>query len=318
MRLTAVAVASGALLLSGCSASLQENHKDNKAPSHQSGGQQGKGLLVINVGSADKPHQPVQPITVPKIAVQQTQDAKPEAGMRDETPDNVPPKQIEAGREQQDHLAIKDLLPIGLPLAAPVERGCRSEFVRNSSSRRGVAPREVVIHWTGSKNVPGWSDVQGVVAWFNNVQSQASSNYVIDAEGHCAYIVREYDKAWAQAAFNPLALSIEVVNSGGPFENFGGYLVPKPGLRKIGQVVADMARRWHIPLRVGATYNCRVLRGGIVDHKSLGICGGGHPDIGKYSLAPIIHAARHARTLYNHHRCVVAHRHHRRCHRRRA
>jgi hypothetical protein len=33
-------------------------------------------------------------------------------------------------------------------------------------------------------------------------------------------------------------------------------------------------------------------RSGVIDHKSLGTCGGGHPDIGRFSLDPIIAKAR--------------------------
>jgi N-acetyl-anhydromuramyl-L-alanine amidase AmpD len=64
-----------------------------------------------------------------------------------------------------------------------------------------------VLHYTVSPNRVGWSDVNAVVAEFANPAFQASSNYVIDGEGHCAYIVRESDKAWTQAAANPFAIS---------------------------------------------------------------------------------------------------------------
>ncbi|MCK9251090.1 MAG: hypothetical protein M0P31_19175 [Solirubrobacteraceae bacterium] len=121
-------------------------------------------------------------------------DAGDHQGARDEVPDGVPVDELRAGQAQQDRLAADDRLPIVTPLAAPSQRGCSSRFVRNYSSRRGVRPRLFVVHYTVSSNRPGWSDVNAIVGLFNQASFAASSTYVIDDEGHCAYIVRESDK----------------------------------------------------------------------------------------------------------------------------
>jgi hypothetical protein len=219
-------------------------------------------------------------LTVPATAVQKvaSSEAGHHEGEKDETPEGVPAAQIEAGREKADQLAAKDQLNVVAPDAAPSQAGCRSRFLSSSfSSRRGVAPHMIVLHYTVSPNVAGWSDVDGVTAFFARVATQASSNYVLDGEGHCNYIVREVDKAWAQAAFNPFAISIEVINTG----HEPVYIRPA-GFRQLARIVHDAAKRWHIPLRVGAVSNCVPSRFGIVTHQMLGLCGGGHVDITNY------------------------------------
>jgi N-acetyl-anhydromuramyl-L-alanine amidase AmpD len=93
-------------------------------------------------------------------------------------------------------------------------QGCATRFVRNQSGRGGIRPQWQVWHYTVSHNVPGWADVNSVVALFDRASSQASSNFVIDAEGHCAYIVPIEAKAWTQAAGNPFSISYEIVDYG--------------------------------------------------------------------------------------------------------
>lgn len=231
-------------------------------------------------------------VAAPAAAVKQA--ASTELGdhedARNETPPGVPADELEAGREQQDRLAANDQLPAVTPDAAPSQRGCTTALVRNYSTRRGVKPRLWVIHYTVSPNRPGIGDVNAVVNLFNTPSFAASSNYVIDREGNCKYIVRESDKAWTQAAANPFAISVEIINSGRE-----GSLISGAGLRKLGQVISDSAKRWDIPLRVGAVNGCSVARSGIVTHEMLGTCGGGHVDVSPYPLAPVIAAAKAAR-----------------------
>ena len=204
---------------------------------------------------------------------------------RNETPPGAPPAVLEAARVQQDALAASDQLPIVTPDAAPSQPGCRTSLVANYSSRRGVRPRLFVPHYTASPNRPGWSDVDAIVSIFNQLSFAASSNYVIDNEGNCAYIVRESDKAWTQAAANPVSISVEVVNTG----REGTYV--GAGLAKLGRVVSDATARWSIPLQRGKVAGCTVVAPGIVDHHALGACGGGHVDITPYGVDQVIQAA---------------------------
>lgn len=229
---------------------------------------------------------PEQSVTVPSAVVDQA-----EAGLdthqdlRSEQPEGVTPTELDAAAQQQEALAQSDQLPIVTPDAAPSQRGCVTHLVQNYSTRRGVAPRLFVLHYTVSPNRPGWSDVNAVVSLFDRASFQASSNYVIDNEGNCAYIVRESDKAWTQAAANPVSISVEVINSGSE----PTYAASK-GLQKIALVAHDAMARWHIPIQLGSVRGCTVTRPGLVDHLSLGTCGGGHHDISPYRIAPVLAA----------------------------
>ncbi|MBF6618841.1 MAG: N-acetylmuramoyl-L-alanine amidase [Patulibacter sp.] len=232
---------------------------------------------------------PAQPdtIEIPADDLEQANEALDDhQDARDERPAGVPPAELDAGAQQQRDAAREDQLPPTAPLAAPAQAGCSSAFVRNYSSRGGVAPRIIVPHYTVSANRPGWGDVNAVVGWFNQARSGASSNYVVDDEAHCRYIVRESDKAWTQAGFNPWAISIEIINTGKE-----GRLTSAAGYRRLGQIISDSAERWNIPLRQGAIVGCRVTRSGIIDHGRLGSCGGNHHDIAPYPLQPVIDAA---------------------------
>lgn len=227
-------------------------------------------------------------ITVPTAAVDAAQDALDDhQGARSETPDGVPAAQLEAAREQQDALAQSDQLPIVTPDAAPSQVGCVTRLVQDYSSRRGVRPRLFVLHYTVSPNRPGWSDVNAVVSLFDTPSFQASSNYVIDGEGNCAYIVRESDKAWTQAAANPVSISVEVINTGRE-----PVYAASAGLAKIARVAHDAMKRWGIPFQMGAVSGCTVVRAGMIDHGMLGACGGGHHDIAPYKVAPVLAAAK--------------------------
>jgi hypothetical protein len=231
---------------------------------------------------------PTTTVQAPASAVSAAQDGlDSHQGARSEQPSGVSGAQLDAARDQQEALAETDQLPIVTPDAAPVQRGCVTRLVQDFSSRRGVRPRLFVLHYTVSGNRPGWDDVNAVVSLFNTWSFQASSNYVIDGEGHCAYIVRESDKAWTQAAANPVSISVEVINTGHELQ----YAAPA-GLAKIALVAHDAMKRWGIPLQMGAVSGCVVTRPGILDHGSLGACGGGHHDISPYPVAPVLAAIK--------------------------
>jgi N-acetyl-anhydromuramyl-L-alanine amidase AmpD len=231
----------------------------------------------------------VTTIQVPAVAVKQTAGLDEHKGARDETPPGAPSSALNAAQRQQDALAATDQLPIVTPWAAPEQAGCVTRLVQNYSSRRGVRPRLFVLHYTVSPNRSGWSDVYSVVYLFDQAAFQASSNYVIDSEGHCAYIVRESDKAWTQAAMNPVSISVEVINSGSE-PTYAGVA----GLARVGQIGCAAMTRWQIPLQVGAVSNGVVTRPGLVDHNMLGAVGGGHHDITPYAVGQVLDAVKRA------------------------
>lgn len=248
-------------------------------------------------------------IEVPKAQVVKAGDLADHNDSRSEAPPGVSGAQVQQSLQTQEQLAKSDQLPIVQPDAAPSQRGCRSRFVQNSSSRRGVAPRLFVVHYTVSGNAPGFADVDAITALFDRPSFQASSNYVEDRDGNCNYIVRESDKAWTQAGLNPYSISVEIVNKG----RGDGPLLSSAGLKKLGLIISDASARWKIPLRRGKVSGCVPTSSGIVMHNDLGPCGGGHFDIVPYSLDPIIAAAKAARapaahiTSADQKRCKLVH-----------
>jgi hypothetical protein len=166
-------------------------------------------------------------------------------------------------------------VPAAVPLAAPAQAGCKTALVRNYSSRNGAPILLGVIHWTGSAITPGWSGIDGNLKWFDTAAAQASSNYVTDSWGNCALAVAESQKAWTQAAFNPWSLSVEIVNPG---------VLPlfraQAGFDRVVELLVGWHDRWDLPLRRARVSGCKVLLSGILAHRDLGACGGGHPDVG--------------------------------------
>lgn len=218
---------------------------------------------------------PVATLKVPLSALRSAQDGlKGHKGSRGQAPAGASAEALRNARAQDVRLAKADNLPRVFPDAAPQQRGCVTRLVQNYSSRNGVAPRAFILHYTVSPNRPGWSDVNAVVGIFDTAAYQASSNYVIDGEGNCAYIVRETDKAWTQAAANPVSISVEVIATGQESQ-----YIAKPGLAKLAMVISDALNRWKIPLQLGAFSNGVLTRPGILDHRMLGPAGGGHFDI---------------------------------------
>lgn len=234
-------------------------------------------------------------LTVPKSAVEAAAESEvgDHAGLDDETPPGLTDEQLAGQAEALERNARSDALPEVHPLAAPFQPGCRTRLVGNYSSRGGVTPRVIVAHYTVSPNLAGFADVDGITAYFNRSTSQASSHYVIDADGNCNYIVRESDKAWTEAAGNPWGVSIEHVAIGSE-----GDLANRAGYRKSGRVYDAIARRWNIPLRRGAVGSNGVpTRPGIVQHADGGLPWGGHHDVNPFEVGKLIAAAKRHRKL---------------------
>ena len=236
--------------------------------------------LTVPVDGLDAGTKDDRTIVVPKAAVDQ---AAPdlESNLR-EPPANVPAQQITAIQqaEQRNRATTKALPTAG---ATAGFQGCRTSFVNNQSSRRGVRPTTLWDHYTVSPNRPGWSDVDAVVALFNRTSSQASSHFVIDSEGHCAYIVPIEAKSWTEAAANAFAVGFEIIATG----HEKRYLEPA-GMRKLVAVQREVARRIGIPLQRGAIRNCVPTRSGIVEHRDGGLCAGGHVDITPFPIASVV------------------------------
>lgn len=181
-------------------------------------------------------------------------------------------------------------IPAHVPLAAVSTPGCRTLLVRNFSSRRGAPILLFVFHYTVSRD-SGWAGVLGNVKWFDSPAAQASSNYIVDRRiGACALVVAESQKAWAQAAYNPWAISVEVTANG----HEGSYFPPGPGRQRIIALMHRAHHVWKIPYQYARVSGGRVLRTGFLEHRDLGAAGGGHVDASPYPIADLI--AEAART----------------------
>lgn len=253
--------------------------------------------VTVKVDTLDGSPDKDKTITVPQVAVDQAADAlsgdvpasvpldsddADHTGQRDETPAGVPALLLEnnADELQQNRRETEALPTAGASGGVP---GCRTQFVRNQSSRRGVRPTVQVLHYTVSPNRPGWSDVDGITAFFNRSSSQASSHFVIDAEGNCAYIVPIEAKAWTQGGGNPWAVSYEIIATG----REDAYL-SAAGYTKLRSVMRWASQRTGIPMRRGQINGCSPSRSGIVQHADGGTCWGGHHDIGPFNFAAVV------------------------------
>lgn len=251
--------------------------------------------ITTKVDTADKGKAPDKKIVAPAPVVAKTGKLLEDEGGKDETPPGVAPPEIERGLLQEQAHKLK--LPDVLPLAAPSVPGCLSRFItvrRNYGAVRNTKIRLFVVHWSGGPNLPGWQDVNGLTAFGNNPAAGVSWSFNEDREGHCHYNVNVLYNPYTQAGFNRVSVSVEIINVGGHDKP----LLTAHGLAVLGRVIAFLNQRFHFGLRRGLTFGCQVQRSGIVDHKSLGPCGGGHPDIGDNSLTPIINAARNAYQRY--------------------
>lgn len=195
------------------------------------------------------------------------------------------PEEIERGKEARDYeLRLKARFAAErAELEATEPRPEITANVRNQSSRRGLKPRIIVLHSTEGHNRPGLTDLQGLVRFFDSPSSQASSHVANDAEGNDARMVPDEAKAWTQAAFNAVALSIEQIG-------FASQTTwPAAQLRNTASWIAHWSERWDIPLVRSTTL-------GICQHVDLGAAGGGHHDCGSaYPLDRVIALARQIR-----------------------
>jgi N-acetyl-anhydromuramyl-L-alanine amidase AmpD len=158
----------------------------------------------------------------------------------------------------------------------------------NQSSRNGVRPRIIVLHSTEGSNIPGSSaDLAGCTNFLCQPGVQASSHVIVDGDGHSARLVADEAKAWAQARYNPFALSIEQIGHAAS-EHW-----TRNEIREAARWIARWSKKYDIPIRMGAVNGGLVTKPGVVTHKMLGVIGGGHVDPGpRYPFEACLRLAR--------------------------
>ena len=205
-----------------------------------------------------------------------------QAGRTYEVPKSVKrtPEEIARGREARDY---ERRLRARFRSERERDRDLRPEItasVVNQSSRNGLKPRIIVLHTTEGHNRPGLADLRGLVSFFDNPRNQVSSHVANDAEGNDARIVPDERKAFTQAAFNSVALSIEQIGFASQAE------FPQAQLENTARWIAHWSRKWEIPIRHSTT-------SGVCQHRDLGAAGGGHVDCGpNYPLGKVLSMAR--------------------------
>lgn len=168
----------------------------------------------------------------------------------------------------------------------------RTRISVNRSSRRGSKPRIIVLHITVSHNRAGLADLDSILEFFDRPATQASSHIVNDRDGNDARCVPDADKAWTQAALNPVALSIEQIEISATRTRQQWLSDSRKQLDNTALWCALWSRKYGIPLVHSS------LRG-ICHHSELGAAGGGHSDCGRgYPTDYVIERAREiAKTL---------------------
>lgn len=194
--------------------------------------------------------------------------------------EQLPPARAKALEDENQKAALAGTTGPNhpVPLATP-EPATITSLVQNYSSRNGARPALLVVHDTESPNTPGsLAGAWAIRAWFNNPASQASSNFTTDCAGNTILMVPDTAKAWTQAGFNSWAISDELI--GHASQTRAEWLKCDTQLRAAAKLFAAEASKWGIPVQLGAVSGCTITRAGIVDHKMLGACGGGHHDNG--------------------------------------
>jgi hypothetical protein len=151
----------------------------------------------------------------------------------------------------------------------------------------------IVLHDTEGGNVPQSSrDLAGLGAFFDRIETQASSHVATDQDGNSARYVPDARKAWTQFPhYNAIGLSIEQIG----FASEDWKSPAKDAqLREAARWIARWSHRHGIPVRRGkVTSDGRVLRTGVVQHRELGPLGGGHHDVSAdYPMTRVLRYAR--------------------------
>lgn len=185
-----------------------------------------------------------------------------------------------------DNLRGLDATPEGqvdAPLATPEWPGCLTRFTPVNFSNRTASIKGFAPHYTGSKNVPGWADMNSLAAFAANPKAQVSWHFLIDAEGHCYYMVPTSKKAWTIGNLNSQTINAEMIGTGSE-PTYGDTA----GLAKLGAIIRRAAALYHFPVRLGAVSNCVITKPGVITHWMGGACAGGHIDIKPYNIVKVV------------------------------
>lgn len=163
------------------------------------------------------------------------------------------------------------------------------DLTKAKSSRKGAVPALIVIHTTqGIMDLRARSEFwDSTVGTGRDSSSHVGVGHVSKRQGESSarYVVDD-DKAWTQAFFNPVALSIEI-------EGFSEAKSWDDGtVREVARWVAHWSIHTGIPIRFGIVVGSAVVRSGVLGHRRLGILGGGHSDPGTFPMRRMLRTAK--------------------------
>jgi hypothetical protein len=176
---------------------------------------------------------------------------------------------------------------------------CQSE--RNHFGVTIPKPTLIILHDTEGANVPHSArDLVGLGNYFDVWATQASSHVATDADGTSARYVPDEKKAWTQAYYNSMGLSIEQI--GFATDNWRGK-EKELQLRETARWIAYWSRKYDIPMRTArVTAGGTVTRSGVLQHRRLGALGGGHVDVHvTFPISKVLRYARHYADLQERH-----------------
>ena len=143
--------------------------------------------------------------------------------------------------------------------------------------RHGAQVELVVVHRWGVRYTTEPAEDKtypGVIDYFTNRANQASAHVVYPgsaAPGEATQMVRWSDYAWAEAAYNPVAVEVESADA-----IWLGH--DEDGFAQLARIVAAMLRYHDLP----AVWS---HRHGFCRHADLGAAGGGHLECPTTDLA---------------------------------
>lgn len=161
-------------------------------------------------------------------------------------------------------------------------------FTTSKSSRKGAKPALIVIHTTEGRmrladRAKFWDTVEA------SSHSGVGSPFKGEA-GKSGRYVKDADKAWTQAFFNPVSLSVEI--EGFASQSFWDQAT----IDEVARWVAHWSIEHNIPIRFGAVLGSAVVRTGVLGHRRLGLLGGGHHDPGTFPMRRMMRRAKQFKT----------------------
>ena len=110
----------------------------------------------------------------------------------------------------------------------------------------GVAPRYIVLHYTGMKSA------QAALERMCDPASKVSAHYMVDEDGSTTQLVEETKRAWhagvsfwkGETDLNSLSIGIEIVNTG---HEFGYRPFPAEQIVTVKKLIKDMMGRYDLP-----------------------------------------------------------------------